>query len=160
MYRPELVVPERLWERLLGELRQRGGGVRESGAFLLGSLDSDVRIVSTYVLYDDLDSQALSQGFVHLGSQCFTELWKICEARRCTVVADIHTHPFGARQSPSDRANPMIALRGHVAIIAPRFASAPVRVSELGVYRYLGKHRWVSINGRLAGPALQFVEDS
>jgi hypothetical protein len=114
----------------------------------------------SYVLYDDLDPQALSQGFVHLGSQCFTELWKLCEVRRCTVVADIHTHPFGSRQSPSDRSNPMIALKGHIAIIAPRYAAPPVRVSELGIYRYLGKHRWVSVNGRLGRSALQFVEDS
>ena len=160
MSQPELLVPRRLWESLLGELRERGGGERESGAFLLGSLDNEVRKVLTYVLYDDLDPQALSQGFVQLGSQCFTELWKLCDARQCTVVADIHTHPFGSRQSPSDRANPMIALRGHVAIIAPRYAAAPVRISELGVYRYLGRHQWVSVNGRLAGPALQFVEDS
>lgn len=160
MYRPDLVIPRRLWESLFCDLRERGGGVRESGAFLLGSLDSEARNVLSYVLYDDLDPHALSQGFVQLGSQCFTELWKLCAARRCTVVADIHTHPFGARQSPSDRTNPMIALKGHIAIIAPRYAAPPVRVSELGVYRYLGKHRWTSVNGRLAGSALQFVEGS
>ena len=48
----------------------------------------------------------------------------ICKARGLTVVADVHTHPSGAEQSGSDRAHPIIARAGHLALIVPNFAAA------------------------------------
>lgn len=160
MLQPKLICGKQLWTRLLEQLRERGQGERESGAFLCGSMDDGARRISSYALYDDLDPGALEQGLVRLGSGAFTKLWRICEERQCTVVADIHTHPFGARQSPSDRANPMIALRGHIAIIVPRYAAEPVRLGELGVYQYLGKHRWLRLESTSNGAPLQLVEET
>ncbi len=147
-----------LWARLLDQLRERGQGVRESGAFLLGAPEERVRRVSGYALYDDLDPTALDQGLVRLGSVAFTKLWRVCEERQCTVVADIHTHPFGSRQRPSDRANPMIALSGHIAIIVPRYAIEPVQLGELGMYEYLGNHRWRSLMDSSHATPLQLLE--
>ena len=54
-------VPEKLslsvwlWSRLLGDLRRRGAGRRESGAFLLGRSDGPRGRITTYLCYDDLD---------------------------------------------------------------------------------------------------------
>ena len=60
-------------------------------------------------------------------------------------MADIHVHPGGTHQSKSDRAYPMIAQAGHLAIILPRFAAGPVSKREIGIYRYQGAKRWQTI---------------
>lgn len=132
-----------VWRRVLAGLRQRGRDfTRESGAFLLGHRHGDRRRIVEFVLYDDLDPHCLDTGIVRIDGRYFTELWDVCKRRGLTVVADVHTHPGSSKQSESDRAHPMITCAGHIALIVPRFATAPVRRSEIGIYRYLGAKRW------------------
>jgi proteasome lid subunit RPN8/RPN11 len=69
----------------------------------------------------------------------------ICRARGLTVVADIHTHPGGAWQSGSDRAHPIIARAGHLALIVPNFAAPPVKRDALCIYRYGGGGQWQTV---------------
>jgi hypothetical protein len=131
-----------VWNRLTEGLHRRGGGVHESGAFLLGSRAGERRNVTDFVFYDELDPQAYRTGVCVLHADAFSKLWSICRARGLTVVADIHTHPGAAFQSHSDRTNPMVARDGHIAIIAPDFAAPPVPWDRLGIFEYRGSHQW------------------
>jgi hypothetical protein len=70
-------------------------------------------------------------------------------------VADVHTHPFGSQQSLSDRAHPMIAARGHIALILPRFAMDEAALEEIGMFRYLGAKRWHTVPVRERAGFLQ-----
>lgn len=135
-----------LWARLLFDLQRRGKGRHESGAFLLGTQDADGRRrIRDYLLYDDLDPHALDTGIVRLDGRHFGRLWDICKQRGMIVVADVHTHPGCSWQSASDRAHPIIARAGHVAFIVADFAAPPVKISEIGMYRYLGNHSWLTV---------------
>jgi proteasome lid subunit RPN8/RPN11 len=143
----------RVWHNGVTELRRRGGGQRESGAFLLGrkrGTRGTRRAAERFVFYDDLDPTCLDSGIVIFDGAGYGPLWRICRESGMTVVADVHTHPGPARQSPDDRDNPMIATPGHVAIILPYFAAPPLRMEDLGVYEYCGAHRWHSYLGRAA----------
>jgi proteasome lid subunit RPN8/RPN11 len=144
--RHELSCSRRTWQRLLRDLRDRGKGARESGAFLLGHEDErGRRRITDYMLYDDLDPQALDTGIIHLDGSHFGKLWDLCAERKLMVVADVHTHPGGSGQSSSDRAHPIIARAGHIALIVPNFAAAPVDLTAIGIYRYGGGGRWNTI---------------
>lgn len=136
-----------LWQRVTHDLRRRGmNESRESGAFLLGRTDADgtARIVD-YVLYDDLDPRSLDTGIVRFDGRYFAKLWSICRARKLTVVADVHVHPGGSGQSHSDRTHPMISEAGHLAIILPDFARAPMPRESIGMYRYTGNMTWSDV---------------
>lgn len=133
-----------VWPALMKDLRQRGGGRRESGAFLLGHVDETSKVVLEWLPYDELDPKSLSYAYVRLESSAFSRLWAICFNRKLEVVADVHTHPMGPRQSLSDRSNPMISTVGHMALIVPRFAGGNVAPSDLSVNVYLGGRRWAS----------------
>lgn len=143
-----------LWEQGLNELRRRGGGVRESGAFLLGRQDGVRRRISRFAFYDDLDTHCLDSGIVTFDGAGYGPLWSLCRTTGLTVIGDIHTHPGVARQSSSDRTNPMVATPGHLAIIVPRLAQPSFKWPELGIYEYLGQHRWHEHSG--AGAARFF----
>lgn len=133
-----------LWTHSIEELRRRGDGRRESGAFLLSPLGGDGRCVTSVSYYDDLDATAL-RGGLRLGSDAFTLLWNRCERERLRVIGDIHTHPWSiVRQSGIDQANPMIARVGHVALIAPNFAQGLVSAWDVGLHHYLGNKTWRS----------------
>jgi proteasome lid subunit RPN8/RPN11 len=151
----QLSCSPRVWGEGLAELRRRGGGRRESGAFLLGHRTAaparDRRRVRRFVDYDDLDPRCLDTGIVVFDGAGYGPLWKICRQDRLSVVADVHTHPGIARQSDADRRHPMIATAGHVAVIVPDYAERPVRVEQLGLYEYAGSHEWRDRSGPAAG---------
>lgn len=134
-----------VWRRLTKDLRARGANrSRESGAFLLGHKQGRQARIVDYVLYDDLDPHCLDTCIVHFNGRFFSELWTICKRRNLSVVADVHVHPGGERQSQSDRAYPMIARAGHVALILPNFAARASR-AKVGIYRYLGNKDWETL---------------
>ena len=144
---PLLEVPAVLWAELMAHLSAQGAGVRESGAFLLG-LETDAgRVVLRFLPYEQLQADAFSHDYVSLKADSFAKLWEVCRAAGMTVVADVHTHPFGPGQSRADRTNPMVALKGHIALIVPRFAKGNPRPRDLGLYVYQGNHQWTSYSG-------------
>ena len=154
---PDLACSFELWQQLLVRLRERGHfGGRESGAFLLGHETQEVRRVSQFMLYDDLDPHSLDRGIVHFDGRYYGALWERCRAASLMVVADVHTHPFGSAQSVSDRAHPMIASEGHIALILPEFAMGTVSIDEIGMYRYLGGRRWHTVPVAERSTFLQF----
>lgn len=153
--RHRLACRSALWRAGLAELARRGAGEHESGAFLLGvqrkAGRARRRVVHRFVYYDDLDPHCLETGIVVFDGRGYAPLWSLCRETRLQVVADVHTHPGEARQSGADRCNPMIATRGHVAIIVPNFAQRAIEAASLGIYEYLGSHEWIDHSGPKAG---------
>jgi hypothetical protein len=131
-----------LWKKLILDLRRRGQGRRESGAFLLSS-PSDNR-VGAYVCYDDLDSEALNQGIIIFKGAGYVRLWDMCLERQLRVIADVHTHPDEwTGQSDADQTHPMIGIPNHIALIVPHFARGNLdSLKGVGIYKYLGNHNW------------------
>lgn len=147
MNAPLLELAPALWTAILAHLRQQGAGVRESGGFLLGRVRNGVRVVTGFLPYEQLQSDALHADFVHLSGASFSRLWDYCATHGLEVVADVHTHRYGAGQSRSDSENPMLAIAGHIALIVPDFAQGPVGLEHLGLYVYQGAHRWTRYRG-------------
>lgn len=158
MSAPLLEAPAPLWAQLIEHLRLQGDGVRESGAFLLGRKTEVGRVMTRFLPYEQLQVDALHDDYVALTAASFAKLWELCRADGLTVVADAHTHRFGAGQSRSDRTNPMVALAGHVAFIVPRFAQGKVRPQDLGMYVYEGNHQWATFSGSEVARLLRLTD--
>ena len=55
----------------------------------------------------------------------------------------MHTHPGGkVQQSHIDRDNPLIAQRGHLAIIIGHYAQQHADLRDVGIYEYRGDDGW------------------
>ncbi|HEX5435579.1 MAG TPA: hypothetical protein VFW98_00360 [Gemmatimonadaceae bacterium] len=104
-----------------------------------------------FVYYDDLDPRCLDTGIVIFDGAGYAPLWHLCRETGLQVVADVHTHPGIARQSGTDRSHPMIAVRGHIAVIVPDFARRQPALEDLGIYEYRGGHQWTNLSGPDAG---------
>lgn len=143
----------RAWRAMLAELERRGHGSRESGAFLLADRSGDRRTVAQVVYLDDLDPGCLTGG-IEFDGRAYSKLWDICDAEQRVVIGDVHTHPGqDVHQSGIDAENPMIAQRGHVALILPDFAVHAVQPHEVGVHRYDGRS-WQTWTGEDAAHRL------
>ena len=125
----------------MAELCRRAEGRHESGCFLLGREVAGKRIALAAVYYDELDPSAYASWVCVLRAASFAKLWKICREKDFDVVADIHTHVSSAFQSEADRTNPMLAKRGHIAMIAPRMGCGATP-AKLSIFEYLGGHEW------------------
>ena len=139
-----ICVPILLWMRLLRELRRRGDGRRESGAFLLGLWRGGSGRITTFVCYDDLDPNAYQHGAIAFHADGYSALWEHCRGKDLQVIGDVHTHPGGhVGQSEIDQRHPMIPLVGHTAIIVPKFARTPWwSLKAVGIYEYIGNFKW------------------
>ena len=139
-----LKMPILLWRRLILDLRARGMGRRESGAFILGDRVGSLDRARAYVPYDALDPKAFESGIIRFESSGYSKLWQMCRASNRRVVADVHTHPTEwVDQSPSDQAHPMIPEAGHLAIIVPRFGHTRWwTFNGVGLHHYHGDGRW------------------
>jgi len=137
-------VPIWLWIALVLELRKRGQGRRESGAFLLGRSRAGKAKVTSYLCYDDIDPNAYSGGAITFHANGYAALWHYCREEKVEVLADVHTHPgTDVRQSIIDQRHPMVPVAGHTAIILPNFAKTSWwSLMSIGVYEYLGDFRW------------------
>lgn len=109
--------------------------------------DSGDRHVESFVAYDDLDATALHTEAVRVRTGAFSRLYDLCEQRKQRVVADIHAHPRLAYPSPIDKANPMMAVPGHIALIVPNYARLPVHLDEMTFNVYQGPGRWFTATG-------------
>ena len=74
----QIRVPILLWRRLILDLRRRGGGRGESGAFLLGAPRGPRAVTTTYVCYDDLDPHAYQGGGIAFHAVGCAALWAHC----------------------------------------------------------------------------------
>jgi proteasome lid subunit RPN8/RPN11 len=142
----KLIILESVWEKLIVELRKRGDGERESGAFLLGKFGENQ--ISEFVCYNDLDPNCLDHGIITFDGSGYIPLWQMCKENSLTVLADVHTHPGSwVGQSRSDSSHPMIAQSGHIAIILPEYAHAKnLRLKDAGIYEYRGDKKWKTVN--------------
>lgn len=137
-------IRRRTWRHLLAELSARGGGHREAGAFLLGRRHGRRPVVTLVVFFDDLEPGSLD-GAVHLTTKAYSNLYEICRDARVEVLADVHTHPGSmVRQSPIDQENPLIAQRGHIALIIGDYAQRLTTLGDIGVYEYRGDDGWTT----------------
>ena len=154
--RPSIYISATLWQEIMAELARRGlGGKRESGAFLLANLSGNENWIARVAYYDDLDPDCL-KGHIHFRGLGYSKLWDFCEAENLRVIADVHTHPNSwVGQSCTDQRHPMIARRGHIALIVPAYATRPVSSLEVGVHIYQGDDGWKSCLGSKASVALK-----
>ena len=145
-----------LWQEIVQELGHRGlGGRREAGVFLLAPVKEGARRVVRPAYFDDLDPECLV-GNIHIRASGFSKLWDLCDAERLRVIADIHTHPStSVAQSSTDRANPMIAREGYLALIVPHYGTRSVQAREVGVHEYRGDRGWASWVGSRAERVLR-----
>lgn len=126
------------------ELEGRSAGHREAGAFLLSAASESDGRVRQVIFYDDVDAESL-RGSIHLSSAAFSAVWQICRQEGLVVIGDVHTHPGpGVHQSHTDRANPIVARTGHVALIVPDFARNHPRIRDLGFHEYSTRGGWTS----------------
>lgn len=143
---PLLEIPHGLYNSLIVDLAKSGQGIKESGAFLLGTLDGQRRCITSYLMYDKVAPLSSSQhAYVALTAEEMARAWEHCYEVGLQVVADVHTHPFGPAQSNSDRAHPIVSLAGPVALIVPYFAKGSPQPRDLGVHLFDGCGRWRSM---------------
>jgi len=155
MSRPLLEIPRSLFGALITDLSRSGRGVKESGAFLLGHADDQGRRVSSYLMYDVVAPESSRKhAYVAFTAEEMSRAWEHCYKTGLQVVADVHTHPMGPGQSVSDKAQPIVSVPGHVALIVPYFAMRGPQPVDIGVHVFEGAGRWRSIFRQAAHDAI------
>jgi hypothetical protein len=142
MQNHKLIIPLGIWKKLIKELKTRGKSKRETGAFLLGNRHENN--ITGFICYNDLDPGAFDSGIIIFNGDGYIPLWEHCLINNLKVLADVHTHPGSwTSQSGSDMQHPMIAVKGHIALIVPNFATNQKQLlNGVGIHEFLGNREW------------------
>lgn len=155
MSRPLLEMSRALYSALIADLAMSGRGIKEAGAFLLGHADEHGRRVESYLMYDVVATESSRKyEYVVFSAEEMARAWEHCYTTGLQVVADVHTHPLGPAQSPTDRAHPIVAVPGHVALIVPFFAMRNPAPADLGIHLFDGAGKWRSFFRHAAHDAI------
>lgn len=129
-----------MWLSLIIGLRKRAQGTRESGGFLLTYPNSSV--INEIAFYDQFDKKVSETGIIQFKGA--VKLYKYLALNKKIIAMDIHTHPTkDTRQSISDKKHPMVRIPGHIAMIAPKFASDYTMMpKDCSIYEYCGGYEW------------------
>lgn len=141
---PKVRCNEQVWRNGVAELRRRANRRREAGAFLLGNIENDGRVVCQFLYYDDIDPHCFDNGIVEFDGRLLYLVHNECKKLGMRLVADIHVHPGGYGQSSSDRANPMDPRSGHIAMILPNFAAGEFQPGQFGIYEFQSRDNWIN----------------
>lgn len=155
MSRPLLEIPKSMYGALIADLAKSGQGIKEAGAFLLGKADGQCRTVSSYLMYDTVATESSRiHSYVAFTAEEMARAWEHCYTTGLQVVADIHTHPFGPKQSITDRNHPIVSVPGHIALIVPYFAIRNPQPIDLGIHLFEGAGQWRSMFRKAAYEAI------
>ncbi|MEQ8552321.1 MAG: Mov34/MPN/PAD-1 family protein [Cyclobacteriaceae bacterium] len=134
------------WVKLVLGLRSRGQNIRESGAFLIGNSEK----VDEIIFYDEIDPNVASTGIIHFDGKQRIKFEDRLQSAGKMILADFHTHPGNSsEQSRSDRENPMVRIKGHLAFIAPYYGHFPIyKPKACSAYYYQGNFEWKRLAGR------------
>ena len=142
-------LPILLWARVVRDLRQRGAGVRETGAFLLGRLDTEnPRVTSPiFVMMMSIPTPISSVPSLSMPPGC-AALWQHCREQKVQLLIDVHTHPGMDRPAEPHRC-PQSDVAGNwpYGRDRPALRKYPVVVAE--TYRRLRVLRGVQVAARI-----------
>lgn len=147
-----IVIPEAIWQRLLGEFARTRGPV-ERIAFLDGVRAAEDGVVTTLTLPDadlsgswyDVSAEAMSQAGGHL------------REHRMARLAQVHTHGgSGCRHSSRDDELAYSQREGAISIVLPEHATRHPGPHDGLVHRKVGDH-WVGLSPAEAAEVVRIV---
>lgn len=76
-----------------------------------------------------------------------------------SIIAQIHSHPNEAYHSETDNAYPIVATKGGISIVVPRFAIDPIDIKNWAVYRLSSENYWVELSYSETKKIIQISDD-
>jgi proteasome lid subunit RPN8/RPN11 len=150
-----LVVPRRILDETVGELRARSAGWRESACVWAGTRDGGVKQVIFHHHIGDDHAGPLS---LELPESAKLDLYARLASGKQFVLALLHTHPEDwVGLSLIDRQNQISSRVGFWSIVLPHYARNEWDAAEIG-FHVRADRGWVTLTVDEATQALTVME--
>lgn len=142
-----LIVPADIWHYVLGELRQRSAGWRESAGILVGTSHPDgTRRVTDAVFHHRLADDHATAMSLELPETAKFKLYEDLVKRHLTLVSLIHTHPSDwVGLSEVDQSNRISSTVGFWSIVVPFYGNTSWNLDHMG-FHVLENTGWYALN--------------
>jgi hypothetical protein len=120
-------------------LLHHGAEGNEGALCWAGTVIDDMALVTTALLFCDAECW----GGIHVSSAHTGLLYAHCHARGLTLLAQVHSHPFGAFHSPVDERSPHSAELGFLSIVVPNFGACDYeRFADWCIFEQVAYENW------------------
>jgi proteasome lid subunit RPN8/RPN11 len=131
----KLVLPRKLFEETMRELKQRSGGRRESAAIWCGRVEGEAWIASVVRFHHRLCDDNAGALSINLTEDAKFNLYREMNHLGLTLISAIHTHPEEwVGLSWIDERNQLSSKNGFWSLVAPWYAQEPWSLERFGVH--------------------------
>ena len=142
------------------ELMRYAGKKRVEGVALFAGFEKDNVFWITQTIIPKQTAYSLEFGLLYAVDA--DELHRInvwLYENNLSIIAQIHSHPNEAYHSETDDAYPIVATKGGISIVVPRFAVDPIDIKNWAVYRLSSKNSWVELSYPETKKIIQIGDD-
>ena len=142
------------------ELMRSAGECRVEGVALFAGYEKDCDFYTSQTIIPKQTAYRLELGLLYAVDA--DELHRInvwLYENNLSIIAQIHSHPNEAYHSGTDDAYPIVATKGGISIVVPRFAIDPIDINNCAVYRLSSKNCWVKLSQSETNNIIQIDSD-
>ena len=141
-------------------LMRYAGEKRVEGVALFAGFEKDNEFCITQTIIPKQTAYRLELGLLYAVDG--EELHRInvwLYENNLSIIAQIHSHPNEAYHSDTDDAYPIVATKGGISIVVPRFAVDPIDIKNWAVYRLSSENDWVELSYSETKKIIQIGDD-
>ena len=141
-----IIIPPKCIQKAYEHLRYAGEN-RVEGVALFAGFEKNNEFYVSQTIIPKQTSYRLELGLLYAVDG--DELHKInvwLYENNLSIIAQIHSHPNEAYHSNTDDTYPIVATKGGISIVVPRFAIDPIDIKNWAVYRLSSENCWVELN--------------
>lgn len=142
------------------ELMRYAGENRVEGVALFAGYEKDNEFYIIQTIIPKQTAYRLEVGLLYAVHA--DELYRInawLYENNLSVIAQIHSHPNEAYHSETDDEYPIVATKGGISIVVPRFAVDPIDINNWAVYRLSSENYWVELSYSEINKIIQIGND-
>lgn len=141
-----IIIPPKCIQKAY-ELMRYAGEKRVEGVALFAGFEKDNVFCITQTIIPKQTAYSLEFGLLYAVDA--DELHRInvwLYENKLSIIAQIHSHPNEAYHSDTDDAYPIVATKGGISIVVPRFAVDSVDIKNWAVYRLSSENDWIELS--------------
>ncbi len=155
----KIIVPPECIQKAY-ELMRYAGENRVEGVALFAGYEKDNKFYISQTIIPKQTAYRLELGLLYaVGADELHRINVWLYQNNLSIIAQIHSHPNEAYHSETDDAYPIVATKGGISIVVPRFAKDPIDLKNWAVYRLSSENRWVELNYSEKEKIIQIVSD-
>jgi hypothetical protein len=158
MHIENVFVPQEFIDAIYKEFQETGRQGYERLA-LLGGMKKGKEFIVTNLIYPAQELRRSIYGVsFHVSGEELDRIWDWLYENKCTLIAQVHSHPTDAYHSEADDDLAIITTFGGLSLVVPDFGNSDQNFEGSAIFRLLPKSGWTELTKEQFNTLLKIIQ--